>query len=236
MSGKRTRSGLWHEQVPVKLTRNGSKAEIPVSVYTRPSTTAVESFWALGFGAGSMAVRNVIKAQQDYRLAGAAIILPYHKVPYEHMEGFTNEAIPQVLAGISGSREVRLGGDSRGAGAAIRGAAEAPELIRAAGFLEPSFIGKMGDTPSQSVAQLALRLGVLNPPRLREPFHPGTIQTAYGIGKELVTLAVTQPANARKAVELVVDPSVAERTVSALGKIVDAGVPARVWYGEDDKV
>ncbi|HSX35268.1 MAG TPA: hypothetical protein VLF62_06525, partial [Candidatus Saccharimonadales bacterium] len=47
---------------------------------------------------------------------------------------------------------------------------------------------------------------------------------------------VTQPANARKAVELVVDPSVAERTVSALGKIVDAGVPARVWYGEDDKV
>jgi pimeloyl-ACP methyl ester carboxylesterase len=235
MSGERKR-GLWCEQVPVKLRQNGSSAEVLVPVYRRPSTQEVKSLWVLGFGAGSMAVRNVIEAQNDYGLAGAAVVLPYHKVPYEHMEGFTNEAVPKVVEAVAKSKYVTLGGDSRGAGAAIRGAGNAPELIKAAGFLEPAFLTTMGDNPDESLKQLLLRLGV-NLPRLRNPFHPGVLQTGLGIVKELSYLQATQgSAKLRKAVELVTDPGVVERTVTSLGKLVDAQVPVRIWAGERDPV
>jgi hypothetical protein len=236
MSGKR-QYGLWREQVPVKLQSNGSKVEIPVSVYARPSTANIESYWALGFGAGSMAVRNVVEAQRQFQLGGSAIILPYHKVPYQHMEGFTNEAIPQVVEALSGRRGVKAAGDSRGAGALGRAIGHAPELFTAAGLLEPSFLTTMGDKPSKSVAQLLYRLAILNPPRLRNPVHPGVIQTGIGIAKEIVTIGVTQgPANLKKAVELVVDPGVVERTVESIGRAVDEGVAVRIWPGSRDRV
>jgi hypothetical protein len=235
MSGKIR--GLQREQVAVAIKHDGAKIGIPVDVYMRPETTNISSMWMHGFGAGPRGVRNTVQAQHDAFFDGASVVMPYYKVPVTELEAFTHEALPQIVAALGPRGKIALGGESRGAGAVALGAAHITDKLSCIGLLEPSYINtqSLGPNPAAAVATMLERLVVENPRRLEQRFHPGAVETALSMAKEMGIIALNEGVGGLyEGLRTVVDPGVSERTIESVRSIVSAGVHVNIYGGTKD--